>query len=197
MAKEPTERHRDILSYIKRTPDVVGVASGIQEIQQEFSFKSANAVQTHLLARTKKGFVHRPHRQARTLRLVKGADHPNGNGTGPVVALAHWAAPTVPGFPAAPATGGQGHRSANGGATTAAPPPVAAPVLLRSPVPPENGAGGCRDGNGRAATKTGFDDSFATIPVPPEAQPKTGVDVFFKTRRVVAKKLDGEVHARS
>jgi len=110
MAEKLTERQRDILSYIKWTLDVVGVAPSTQEIQQEFSFKSPNAVQTHLLALTKNGFVHRPNRQARSLRLVKVADHANGNGTGPVVAAAHSAAPTAPGFPAARATGGEGHR---------------------------------------------------------------------------------------
>jgi len=50
MAEKLTERQRDILSYIKWTLDVVGVAPSTQEIQQEFSFKSPNAVQTHLLA---------------------------------------------------------------------------------------------------------------------------------------------------
>ena len=36
MAERLTERQRDILSYIKRTLDVEGVAPSIQEIQQEF-----------------------------------------------------------------------------------------------------------------------------------------------------------------
>lgn len=50
MAEKLTERQRDILSYIKWTLDVVGVAPSTQEIQQEFSFKSPNAVQTSVWA---------------------------------------------------------------------------------------------------------------------------------------------------
>ena len=93
MAEELTERQREILSYIKMMLDNEGVAPSVQEIQREFSFKSPNAVQSHLLALTKKGFVHRAHRQARSLRLGIGADHPNGNGTPAMVAPPSWTAP--------------------------------------------------------------------------------------------------------
>jgi len=196
-AQELTERQWEILSYIKRTLDVVGVAPSIQEIQQEFSFKSPNAVQTHLLALTKKGFVHRPHRQARSLRLVKGEDHPNGNGTAAMVAPHLGTAPPARRSPTDPAKDAEGHRPGNGTGPVVAPAHSPAPTAPRSPVLPVNGAEGYRDGNGRAATKTAFDDSVAAMPATSEPQLEMGVDVFFNARHVVAAELDGEVHAHS
>ena len=50
MTAELTERQREILGYIKQTLDIDGIAPTVQEIQFRFSFKSPNAVQTHLLA---------------------------------------------------------------------------------------------------------------------------------------------------
>ena len=71
MAVELTVRQQEVLGYIERRLNFEGIPPSIQEIQKEFGFKSPNAVQTHLLALIKKGFVQRPRRQARSLRLVK------------------------------------------------------------------------------------------------------------------------------
>ena len=66
MPTELTERQREILEYIKQNLDVDGIPPTVREIQWQFGFKSPNAVQTHLLALTNKGYIYRRGREAPT-----------------------------------------------------------------------------------------------------------------------------------
>ena len=68
--RELTERQSEVFEYIHGKLVFKGLAPTVQEIQREFGFGSPNAVQTHLNALEKKGFIRRLERQARGLRLT-------------------------------------------------------------------------------------------------------------------------------
>jgi len=68
--RDLTERQTEIFEYIHGKLVFNGLAPTVQEIQREFGFGSPNAVQTHLNALEKKGFIRRLERQARGLRLT-------------------------------------------------------------------------------------------------------------------------------
>jgi repressor LexA len=54
-----TKRQAEILSFIKTHIQYSGFPPTISEIQAQFSFKSANAVQDHLMALVRKGQIRR------------------------------------------------------------------------------------------------------------------------------------------
>ena len=68
--RDLTERQSEIFEYIHGKLVFKGLAPTVQEIQREFGFGSPNAVQTHLNALEKKGFIRRLVRQTRGLRLT-------------------------------------------------------------------------------------------------------------------------------
>jgi|AP95_1055475.scaffolds.fasta_scaffold12219_1 CheY-like chemotaxis protein len=65
-----TQRQIEVFEYIHGKLVAKDLAPTVQEIQQEFGFASPNAVQTHLTALEKKGFIRRLERQTRGLRLT-------------------------------------------------------------------------------------------------------------------------------
>jgi len=65
-----TKRQAEILSFIKTHIQHSGFPPTISEIQQQFSFKSPNAVQDHLKALVRKGHIRRTPNQWRGLELV-------------------------------------------------------------------------------------------------------------------------------
>jgi repressor LexA len=67
---ELTERQEEILEYIKTYVEKSGFPPTISEIQEEFSFKSPNAVQEHLKALERKGQIRRNPNRWRGLELV-------------------------------------------------------------------------------------------------------------------------------
>jgi len=67
---ELTKRQEEILAFIKTHIDKSGFPPTILEIQNEFSFKSPNAVQEHVKALSRKGFVRRNPNKWRGLELV-------------------------------------------------------------------------------------------------------------------------------
>lgn len=79
MTTELTQRQREILEYIRLVLGTQGMSPTVQEIQRQFGFRSPNAVQTHLQALHKKGFIERRGRTARSLRVL-GEGEPWGNG---------------------------------------------------------------------------------------------------------------------
>jgi repressor LexA len=67
--KELTFRQQQILTFIKDRSAEQGYWPSIREIQQEFGFKSTNAVIGHLRALEKKGYLERRPNHARAFRL--------------------------------------------------------------------------------------------------------------------------------
>jgi repressor LexA len=87
--KQPilTKRQAEILSFIKTHIQYSGFPPTISEIQEQFSFKSPNAVQEHLKALIRKGQIRRNPNQWRGLELVvsyKGKDEAVQYSTVPV-----------------------------------------------------------------------------------------------------------------
>lgn len=70
--KQPalTKRQAEILSFIKTHIQYSGFPPTISEIQEQFSFRSPNAVQEHLKALVRKGRIRRNPNQWRGLELV-------------------------------------------------------------------------------------------------------------------------------
>jgi repressor LexA len=70
--KQPilTKRQAEILSFIKTHIQYSGFPPTIFEIQEQFSFKSPNAVQEHLKALVRKGQIRRNPNQWRGLELI-------------------------------------------------------------------------------------------------------------------------------
>lgn len=67
--KDLTARQQEILSFIENHEWRNGFWPSIREIQDEFDFKSTNAVMGHLRALEKKGVLERIPGQARTFRI--------------------------------------------------------------------------------------------------------------------------------
>lgn len=65
-----TKRQAEILNFIKTHIQYSGFPPTISEIQEQFSFKSPNAVQDHLKALVRKGQIRRNPNQWRGLELV-------------------------------------------------------------------------------------------------------------------------------
>jgi repressor LexA len=65
-----TERQAEILNFIKTHIQYSGFPPTISEIQEQFSFKSPNAVQEHLKALVRKGQIRRNPNQWRGLELI-------------------------------------------------------------------------------------------------------------------------------
>mgnify|MGYP001058940070 CR=1 FL=1 len=65
-----TKRQAEILSFIKTHIRYSGFPPTISEIQEQFSFKSPNAVQDHLKALVRKGQIRRNPNQWRGLELI-------------------------------------------------------------------------------------------------------------------------------
>jgi len=65
-----TKRQAEILNFIKTHIQYSGFPPTISEIQEQFSFKSPNAVQEHLKALVRKGQIRRTPNQWRGLELV-------------------------------------------------------------------------------------------------------------------------------
>ena len=80
--KDLTERQNEIFRFIHGNLTIKGLAPTVQEIQREFGFGSPNAVQTHLTALEKKGFIQRLERQARGLRLTTAGRKRGGKSNG-------------------------------------------------------------------------------------------------------------------
>ena len=114
MTAELTERQREILGYIKQKLDVDGYPPTVQEIQRQFGFKSPNAVQTHLLALIKKGYVRRRRREARGLRLVGEASSRNDNGKATLLAPPSVTVPPVPDSQVYPPVGAESYQKGHG-----------------------------------------------------------------------------------
>lgn len=73
-----TKRQEEVLEFIKTHIEQSGFPPTILEIQQEFSFKSPNAVQEHVKALARKGCVRRNPNKWRGLELVGTAKTKNG-----------------------------------------------------------------------------------------------------------------------
>jgi len=75
-----TKRQQQIFEFILSSIDRFGYPPSIQEIQEKFSFKSPNAVQDHLGALERKGYVYRHPRKSRGIEvLVHVAEKENDN----------------------------------------------------------------------------------------------------------------------
>ncbi|NCG08559.1 MAG: repressor LexA [Verrucomicrobia bacterium] len=72
--KELTPRQEEILKFISQYEWRNGYWPSIREIQEQFKFKSTNAVMGHLRALEKKGAIHRIAGQARTFRINRPGD---------------------------------------------------------------------------------------------------------------------------
>ena len=65
-----TERQGEILKFIILNKEKFGYPPSIPEIQREFSFKSPNAVQDHLEALERKGYISRHAHKARGIEIL-------------------------------------------------------------------------------------------------------------------------------
>ena len=75
-----TKRQEQIFQFILSTIGRLGYPPSIQEIQEEFSFKSPNAVRDHLTALERKGYVYRhPHKSRGIEVLVHVVQKENSN----------------------------------------------------------------------------------------------------------------------
>ena len=72
---ELTLRQEEVLAFIKSHINKIGFPPTILEIQKEFSFKSPNAVQEHLKALVRKGYLRRNPNQWRGLEVVGYHNH--------------------------------------------------------------------------------------------------------------------------
>ena len=66
-----TERQRDVLDFIRRQLESVGVAPTLQEIADAFAFSSTASAQKHVGLLEKKGFLRREKHQKRGLVLAE------------------------------------------------------------------------------------------------------------------------------
>lgn len=75
-----TKRQQQIFEFIISSIDQFGYPPSIPEIQKEFSFKSPNAVQDHLGALERKGYIYRrPHKSRGIEVLVHTVEKENNN----------------------------------------------------------------------------------------------------------------------
>lgn len=65
-----TERQDEILKFIILNKEKFGYPPSIPEIQEKFSFKSPNAVQDHLGALERKGYISRRAHKARSIEVL-------------------------------------------------------------------------------------------------------------------------------
>ncbi|HBY57539.1 MAG TPA: repressor LexA [Candidatus Atribacteria bacterium] len=65
-----TQRQSEILNFIISSKEKFGYPPSITEIQKKFSFKSPNAVQDHLEALERKGFISRRSHKARSIEIL-------------------------------------------------------------------------------------------------------------------------------
>ena len=65
-----TERQSEILKFIILNKEKFGYPPSIPEIQEKFSFKSPNAVQDHLEALERKGYISRRAHKARSIEVL-------------------------------------------------------------------------------------------------------------------------------
>jgi repressor LexA len=65
-----TERQSEILKFIILNKEKFGYPPSIPEIQRKFSFKSPNAVQDHLKALERKGYISRHAHKARGIEIL-------------------------------------------------------------------------------------------------------------------------------
>jgi repressor LexA len=65
-----TEKQRDVLDYIRRTIAATGVAPTLQEIADQFGFRSTASAQKHVGLLESKGFLRREKHQKRGLVLA-------------------------------------------------------------------------------------------------------------------------------
>lgn len=65
-----TERQGEILKFIILNKEKFGYPPSIPEIQEEFSFKSPNAVQDHLESLERKGYISRHAHKARGIEIL-------------------------------------------------------------------------------------------------------------------------------
>jgi repressor LexA len=65
-----TERQKEILSFITSQTENLGFPPTITEIQQHFSFRSPNAVEQHLKALAKKGWIKRHPHKSRGIEIT-------------------------------------------------------------------------------------------------------------------------------
>lgn len=84
---ELTKRQEEILEFIKTHIEKSGFPPTILEIQQEFSFKSPNAVQDHIRAIERKGLIRRSPNKWRGLELVGVAKNKNDSAPPSTVAV--------------------------------------------------------------------------------------------------------------
>ena len=76
-----TKRQEQIFDFIVSSIDDLGCPPSIPEIQEEFSFKSPNAVQDHFKALERKGYIsRRPHKSRGIEVLTHIASKDNGSG---------------------------------------------------------------------------------------------------------------------
>jgi len=80
-----TKRQQQIFEFIISSIDKFGYPPSIPEIQEEFSFKSPNAVQDHLGALERKGYIYRRPHKSRGIEVlvhtVEKENNNNNNGT--------------------------------------------------------------------------------------------------------------------
>ncbi|SPE55101.1 SOS-response transcriptional repressor, LexA [Verrucomicrobia bacterium] len=67
---EPTERQRQILSFIRRKQDAEAITPTMREIAAHFRFRSPNAVLAHVQALRRKGLLRGPPGLARALQVI-------------------------------------------------------------------------------------------------------------------------------
>jgi len=78
--KDLTFRQQQVLTFIQNRSSEQGYWPSIREIQEEFGFKSTNAVVGHLRALERKGFIDRRPHQARAFSLKVPPSQAPGNG---------------------------------------------------------------------------------------------------------------------
>jgi len=90
-----TKRQQEIFEFILSSINRFGYPPSIPEIQKEFSFKSPNAVQDHLGALERKGYIYRrPHKSRGIEVLVHTVEKENNNTTTiPIVGMVAAGAP--------------------------------------------------------------------------------------------------------
>jgi repressor LexA len=74
-----TERQNEILKFIILNKEKFGYPPSIPEIQENFSFKSPNAVQDHLGALERKGYISRRAHKARGIEVLGHATSTNND----------------------------------------------------------------------------------------------------------------------
>ncbi|MBU4228625.1 transcriptional repressor LexA [bacterium] len=74
-----TDRQGEILKFIILNKEKFGYPPSIPEIQEEFSFKSPNAVQDHLEALERKGYISRRAHKARGIEILVHATSKEDN----------------------------------------------------------------------------------------------------------------------